>query len=61
MGYTIEDLIEIYAEYNEMEIDEAYELYYDERISKYDLLEAYLHNEGIFGYTQQIWHIYNAF
>lgn len=60
MRYTLEDLIEVYAEYNEIAITEAYELYYDERISKYDLLESYLHNEGIYGYTSSIWSIFES-
>ena len=61
MRYTIKDLIETYADYNEMTVDEANELYEDGRISKYDLLEAYLHDEGIFGYTSCLWSIFEAF
>ena len=60
MRYDIEDLIQVYAEYNEILISEARELYEDGRISKYDLLEAYLHEEGIYGYTSTIWSIFEA-
>ena len=60
MGFTIEDLIDKYAEYNDMSVDEARELYEDGRISKYDLLESYLHDEGIFGYTSSLWSIFEA-
>lgn len=60
MRYTLEDLIEKYAEYNEMTVEEAKELFEDGRISKIDLLEAYLHDEGIFGYTDTLWSIFQA-
>lgn len=60
MRYTLEDLIEKYAEYNEMTVEEAKELHEDGRISGYDLLEAYLHDEGIYGYTSSIWSIFEA-
>ena len=60
MRYTLEDLIEVYANYNEMELEEATQLYLDERINKVDLLEAYLHNEGIYGYTSSIWSIFET-
>lgn len=60
MRYTLEDLIEVYANYNEMELEEATQLYLDERISKVDLLEAYLHEEGIYGYTSSIWSIFET-
>lgn len=60
MRYTLEDLIGVYAEYNEITVDETNELYNDGRISKYDLLEAYLHDEGIYGYTSSLWSIFEA-
>lgn len=60
MRYTLEDLIEVYANYNEMELEEATQLYLDQRISKVDLLEAYLHDEGIYGYTSSIWSIFET-
>lgn len=60
MRYTLEDLIEVYANYNEMEQEEATQLYLDERINKVDLLEAYLHDEGIYGYTSSIWSIFET-
>ena len=60
MRYTIEDLIEEYADYNEMSVEEGRELYEDGRIGEYDLLDSYLHNEGIFGYTSSIWSIFEA-
>ena len=61
MKYTLEDLVAKYAEYNEMTEEEAKELYEDGRISKKDLLEAYLHDEGIFGYTDTLWDIFETF
>lgn len=60
MRYTLEDLIAKYAEYNEMTEEEAKELYEDGRIGKIDLLEAYLHDEGIFGYTDTLWGIFET-
>ena len=60
MRYTLEDLIEVYANYNEMELEEATQLYLDQRINKVDLLEAYLHDEGIYGYTSSIWSIFET-
>lgn len=56
--YELEDLIAIYAEYNEISINESFEMYDDGRISKKDLLEAYLHNESIWGYTDTLWNIF---
>ena len=61
MKYALEDLIAKYAEYNEMTEEEAKELYKKGRIGKIDLLEAYLHDEGIFGYTDALWGIFEAF
>lgn len=60
MRYTVDDLIKVYAEYNEMTVEEAKELHEDGRIGKVDLLEAYLHNEGIFGYTDSLLSIFEA-
>ena len=61
MRYTLEDLIAKYAEYNEMTVEDANKLYKDGRISKIGLLEAYLHDEGIFGYTDTLWGIFEVF
>ena len=58
--YTIEDLIKNYAECEEISHEEANEQYEAGMISKYSLLEAYLHNEGIFGYTPILWSIFEA-
>ena len=60
MGYTIEELIEIYAELAEIDYEEAAEMYDGGIIDKKDLLAAYLENEGIYGYTNTIWAIFNA-
>lgn len=60
MSYTKENLIEIYAEYHEMDYDEVLSDYLNQRIDNYDLLNAYLENEGIYGYTMDIWHVFNA-
>lgn len=60
MGYTIEELIEIYAEVAGIDFDEAAEMYNGGIIDKKDLLAAYLENEGFYGYTNTIWHIFNT-
>ena len=58
--YELEDLVAIYAEYNEISANETFVMYDDGRISKKDLLEAYLHTEGIFGYTDTLWSIFET-
>lgn len=60
MRYKLEDLIELYADQNEMDYDEAWEKYERGLIQKVDLLGAYLEEEGIFGYTSTLWSIYEA-
>lgn len=60
MGYTIEELIEIYADYNEIEYTEALEQYYEKRIDKLDLLDAFLGDAGIYGYTNILWHVFQT-
>lgn len=60
MRYTLEDLIEVYANYNGMTVEEAKELYKDGRISKRDLLDAYLLDEGIIGFTSSLWSVFEA-
>lgn len=58
--YEIEYLIATYADYNEISPAEAFLMYFHGRISKKDLLEAYLFMEGIFGYTDAIWSIFET-
>lgn len=60
MRYNLEDLLSIYADQNEISIDEAFEQYDHGTISKVDLLAAYLKEEGIFGYTSSLWSIFEA-
>jgi len=60
MRYNLEDLLSIYADQNEISIDEAFELYDHGQISKLDLLTAYLEEEGIFGYASSLWSIFEA-
>ena len=60
MRYNLEDLLSIYADQNEISIDEAFEQYDHGRISKVDLLQAYLEEEGILGYTVSLWSIFEA-
>ena len=60
MRYDLEDLLSIYAEQNSISIDEAFEWYNRGRIPKVSLLEAYLEEEGIFGYTSALWSIFET-
>lgn len=60
MRYDLEDLLSIYAEQNSISIDEAFEWYDQGRIPKVSLLEAYLEEEGIFGYTSALWSIFET-
>lgn len=60
MRYELEDLLAIYAEQNEITIDEAFEQYEHGGISKVDLLQAYLEEEGIYRYTSTLWSIFEA-
>lgn len=60
MRYNLEDLLNIYADQNEMNIEEAFEQYDHGIITKCDLLEAYLEEEGIYGYTSSLWSIFEA-
>lgn len=43
-------LIDIYAEYHEIDKSEALHLWYRGNITAEELLKTYLENEGIFGY-----------
>ena len=56
----VQDLIKRYATQYDLSVKEATKRYRDGQISKYELLEAYLHDEGIFGYTDSIWSIFEA-
>lgn len=60
MWYTIEDLIKIYADHKEITEKEAMERYQRGQIKKIQLLEVYLHNEGIHGYTIALYSIFAA-
>lgn len=60
MRYTLEDLIERYATHYDLSVKEATKRYQEGRVSKRDLLEAYLHDECIFGYTSSLWSIFEA-
>lgn len=48
------DLCRAYGDIHDMNTLEAWENYSAGNISPYELLDAYLQNEGIIGYTQQI-------
>ena len=61
MEYTQEDLIAKYAEYNGTTVEKAKEEYKAGRIGKKDLLKAYLYGEGIYGYTDALWGIFESF
>ena len=61
MVTELKDMFEAYAEYNEMTAEDAKELFESGRIGKYDLLEGFLLNEGIIGYTTDIWNIIEIF
>ena len=52
MRYDLEDLLSIYADQNEITIDEAFEQYDHGQISKVDLLGAYL--------ASSLWSIFEA-
>ena len=56
----MEDLIAIFAEYNEIGVMKAMYMYENGEISKKELLEAYLFMEGIFGYTDTLWSIFET-
>jgi len=48
---TLYELIEIYAEVNIMTRFDAHIAYDEGAIDKFDLLDAWLENEGILGYS----------
>lgn len=58
--YNLEDLLSIYAVQNDITIDEAFEWYDHGRIPKVSLLEGFLEEEGLYGYTSTIWSIFEA-
>ena len=60
MSDTLQDLIERYATQYDLSVKEVTKRYRDGRVSKRDLLEAYLHDEGIYGYTYSLWNIFEA-
>lgn len=60
MNETLQNLIERYATQYGLSVKEATKRYEDGRVSKRDLLEAYLHDEGIYGYTCSLWNIFEA-
>lgn len=57
---TLEDLIERYATHYDMSVKEATKRYQEGRVNKRDLLEAFLHDEGIYGYTHTLWNIFKV-
>lgn len=48
------DLIDIYATMNQIDKNEALHLWYRGRINALDLMQAYLEDEGIVGYENDI-------
>lgn len=60
MRYDITDLFAVYANYHEIDLNEVQEGYNEGEISKFDLLDAYLKDEGIYGYSSSIWSIFEA-
>ena len=60
MSDTLKELIERYATQYDLSVKEATQRYQEGRINKRDLLEAYLHDEGIYGYTYSLWNIFEA-
>lgn len=58
--YELNDLIDLYAQYHEIGYMTAKKMYECGRISGKDLLEAYLFMEGIFGYTETLWSIFET-
>lgn len=52
--YNFYKLIDTYAELNNIDRAEALHLWYRGNITAEDLLDAYLKNEGILGYTDTL-------
>ena len=48
------NLLDIYAELNEIDTEEALQLWYRGTLTPRALIQAYLNNEGIYGYTDSI-------
>ena len=48
------ECLKLYAEQHNINYEEACKLYDNKEIGGYELFEAYLHEEGIFGYTTAI-------
>lgn len=51
---TLMDICKAYGEMHDLGTKEVFDLYLDGAISQYELLDGFLQNEGIFGYTQKI-------
>lgn len=51
---NLQDMYEAYAETHNITQAEARDQYLTGAINPFELFEAYLENEGIFGYTQSI-------
>ena len=60
MNDVLQDLIERYATQYNLSVKEATKRYQEGSVNKRDLLEAYLHDEGIYGYTYSLWNIFEA-
>lgn len=54
MNMDIYNLLDIYADRNDIDKAEALHQWYRGNISERDLITAYLNEEGIFGYTNEI-------
>ena len=48
---TLMDICKAYGELHDLKTKEVFDLYLDGGISKYEVLNGYLENEGIIGYT----------
>ena len=51
---TLMDICKAYGELHDLKTKEVFDLYLDGGISKYEVLNGYLENEGIIGYTERI-------
>lgn len=48
------DICKAYGEMHGLGTKEVFDLYLNGNISQYELMNSFLENEGIFGYTQKI-------
>lgn len=52
----LSELLQLYAKHHCLSFKRAFELYQDGYITPWELMDEYLANEGIFGYTTGILH-----